>query len=318
MSETASLLDPGPQAAAPVRVGGAAVRAGTTSWADRSLVRDGSFYPRKTMTASARLAFYCAQLPLAEVATTFRFPPTPDLAAQWVARTPAGFTFDVQAWSLLVGAPTLPDSLWPDLQAAVDVKARDKRRLYAHHLPTEVLEECWDRFAHSLRPLATAGRLGVVTLCYPSWFSPRPAAWDELARLPARLPGVEVAVELRHHGWYDGQACDETLEWLEARGIGFVCVDRPAADGSRPVVAATSDVAVVRFRGRRCVEGEPSTWPYRYADDELAGWVPAIRSLAAGAREVHCIMDNCWRSDAVDGATTLVRLLTGPDVGDAA
>ena len=251
MSETAPLLDAVPSLARPAAVGGALVRAGTTSWADRSLVRDGGFYPRKTMTASARLAYYCAHLPLAEIATTFRFPPTPDLAAQWVARTPPGFTFDVAAWSLLVGAPTMPDSLWPDLQGSVEVKARDKRRLYPQHLPAEVLEECWVRFAHALRPLAAAGRLGVVTCTYPSWFSPRPETWDELARLPGRLPGMSVAVELRHHGWFDGRACDDTLEWLEARGIGFVCVDRPRGDdGVPPVVAATTGGGSSGPRGR--------------------------------------------------------------------
>ena len=94
-----------------VEAGGARVLFGTTSWADRSLVSSGSFYPRRSMTARARLAYYAARFPLAEVATTYRFPPTPDVAAQWVERTPPGFTFDVRAWSLFTGAPTLPDSL---------------------------------------------------------------------------------------------------------------------------------------------------------------------------------------------------------------
>ncbi|MCU4183822.1 DUF72 domain-containing protein [Acidiferrimicrobium sp. IK] len=311
MSET--LLGGGPAAAAPVALGGAAVRAGTTSWADRSLVRDGGFYPKKTMTARERLAYYCSRFSMAEIATTFRFPPTPELCAQWAERTPDGFSFDVKAWSLLVGRPTLPDSLYPDLQGAVRATARDRRRLYAAHLPADVLEECWARFAHSLAPLRRAGRLGVVTLSYPTWFSPRPEAWDELSRLPRRLPDTAVAVELHNPKWFAGDACDATLEWLEARGIGFVCVDGPPdpAGERHPVVAATSDTAVVRFCGRRAVEGEPWSSPYRYADEELAGWVPAVRDLATSAREVHLILDNCWRSDAVDNAATLLRLL-GP------
>lgn len=307
VSET--LLGPGP-AAAPLAVAGSRVRVGTTSWADRSLVREGSFYPRKTMTARARLAYYCEHFPLAEVATTFRFPPTPELCAQWAERTPDGFSFDVRAWSLLVGSPTLPDSLWPDLQGAVRPTARDRRRLYAAHLPAEVLEECWARFAHSLAPLRDSGRLGVVTLAYPTWFSPRPEAWDELSRLTRRLPGCDLAVELRHPRWFEGGACEETLEWLEARGLGFVCVDGPPQpSGAQPVVAATSEVAVVRFRGRRSVEGEPWSWPYRYSDEELTGWAPAVRDLASSAPDVHVIFDNCWRSDAVDNAAALQELL---------
>jgi uncharacterized protein YecE (DUF72 family) len=307
---TETLLDPAAGPAVPVPVGSALVRAGTTSWADRSLVRDGGFYPRKTMTASARLAWYCQRFPLAEIATTFRFPPTPELCAQWAERTPDGFIFDVRAWSLLSGCPTLPDSLYADLQGAVAATARDKRRLYAAHLPAEVLEECWTRFARSLAPLRDAGRLGVVTIAYPTWFSPRPESWDELSRLARRLPGMQVAVELSHARWFEGETADSTLEWLESRGLGFVCVDGPPDPaGHRPVVAATSDVAVVRFRGRRAVEGERWSWPYRYSDDELAGWVPTVSELAAGAGEVHCIMDNCWRSDGVDNAATLLRLI---------
>lgn len=290
-------------------VGTGLVRAGTTSWADRGLVREGGFYPRKTMSARDRLAWYCARFPVAEIATTGRFPPTPELSAQWAERSPDGFVFDLRAWSLLVGAPTMPDSLWPDLQPAVAARARDRRRLYAADLAADALEECWARFAHAIAPLADAGRLGVVTLAYPSWFSPRPESWDELARLRRRLPGVRLAVELRHPRWFEGEAADGTLEWLEDHGLGFVCVDGPEALDRRPVVAATSEVAVVRFRGRRRVEGEPWTWPYRYSDDELAGWVPAVRELASSTSETHLLLDNTWRGDAVANAGTLLRLL---------
>ncbi|MGH9061835.1 MAG: DUF72 domain-containing protein, partial [Acidimicrobiales bacterium] len=225
------------------------VRAGTSSWADRSLVREGSFYPKKTMSARERLGYYCDQFPLAEIATTYRFPPTPDLARQWAERTPEGFTFDVRAWSLLTGNPTFPDSLYEDLQPHVRPTTRDRRRLYPAHLTPESLDECWHRFAHALEPLRQAGRLGIVTLRYPSWFGPRPEAWAELARIPDRLPGLACAVELVSPKWFAGDACDDTLEFLEEHGLGFVCVDGPVAEGrgGPPVVAATTETAVVRF-----------------------------------------------------------------------
>ncbi|MBO0731546.1 MAG: DUF72 domain-containing protein, partial [Acidimicrobiaceae bacterium] len=265
-------------------------------------------YPKKTMTARARLAYYASRFPLAEIATTYRFPPTPELSFQWAQRTPEGFTFDVQAWSLLTGAPTLPDSLWPDLQGRVDPARRDRRRLYATHLDDDLLEECWARFAHALRPLADAGRLGVVTLRYPSWFTPRPETWAELAALGRRMPGYRLAVELRSPKWFEGDACDTTLEFLEGHGLAFVCVDGPGS-GVRAVpqvVAATAEVAVVRFLGRRNVDDEPWTWPYRYSDAELDDWAPLIAQLAGSAAEVHLIADNCWRSDAVEAAAGLL------------
>lgn len=294
-------------------VGKTRVLFGTTSWADRTLVQAGTFYPRKSMTARARLAYYASRFPLAEVATTYRFPPTPDLAAQWAERTPPGFLLDIRAWSLLTGAPTLPDSLWPDLQGAVAPRHRDRRRLYATHLPPGVLDECWERFLHALGPLRESGRLGAVVCQYPSWFTPRPEAWAELALLRQRLDGLDVAVELRSPKWLAGDGCEGTLEWLEDNGLAYVCLDGPR-EGPRAapgVVAATSDVAVVRFVGRRRVGEEPWTAPYRYRRGELREWVGRIMSLAASSREVHVILDNCWGADAVDNAAELSELVRG-------
>jgi uncharacterized protein YecE (DUF72 family) len=302
------------ETSASLQAGGSRVLFGTTSWADRSLVQAGTFYPRKTMKARERLAFYASRFPLAEVATTYRFPPTPDLAQQWVDRTPDGFVLDVRVWSLLTGAPTMPDSLWPDLQGAVDARHHDSRRLYASHLPAEVLDECWDRFLHAIEPLRRAGRLGILVLQYPGWFSPRPDSWAELALASRRLQGYRAAVEFRSSKWMadDSEGGHEAqLEWLEEHGLAYVCVDGPGA-GPRAgagMVASTADVAVVRFVGRRQVEDEPWTWPYRYSRAELEEWVGPLFELAGSSSEVHVLMDNCWASDAVDNASDLAALL---------
>jgi uncharacterized protein YecE (DUF72 family) len=296
-----------------VEADGGRVLFGTTSWADRSLVSSGAFYPRRSMTARARLAYYASRFPLAEIATTYRFPPTAEMATQWVERTPPGFTFDVRGWSLLTGAPTLPDSLWPDLQDEVRDRSRDVRRLYASHLSPDAVDECWVRFDHALRPLHTAGKLGTVILPYPRWFTPRPEAWAELAIVGDRLPDYHLAVELRSPKWFEDDACEGTLEWLEERNLSLVCVDGPTS-GLRAtplVAAATADLAIVRFLGRREVESETWAAPYRYSSDELAEWVARLAELASSAPEVHVLMDNCWGSDAVDNAVQLAALLRG-------
>ena len=301
-------------ACASVEVGASRVLFGTTSWADRSLVQAGTFYPRKSMKARDRLAYYASRFPITEVSTTYRFPPTPELCEQWVDRSPDGFAFDIRVWSLLTGAPTLPDSLWPDLQPAVSGRHQDSRRLYASHLPDDTIDECWDRFLHSLEPLRRCGRLGALILQYPGWFSPRPEAWAELALVSRRLQGYRVAVEFRSPKWLAGDADgghESQLEWLEEHGLAYVCVDGPGA-GPRVgcgMVAATADVAVVRFIGRRQVGEEPWTSPYRYSSAELSGWVGRIGQLAASCPEVHVLMDNCWGTDAVDNALDLARLV---------
>ncbi len=299
---------------ASVIVGESRILFGTCSWADRSLVQAGTFYPRRTMKARDRLAFYASRFPVTEVSTTYRFPPTPELAGQWVDRTPDEFSFDIRVWSLLTGAPTLPDSLWPDLQSAVSARHHDSRRLYASHLPEAVVDECWDRFLHGLEPLRQSGRLGVLVLQYPGWFSPRPESWAELALVSRRLHGYRVAVEFRSPKWLADDADgghESQLEWLEDHGLAYVCVDGPGG-GPRAgcgMVAATADVAVVRFVGRRQVGEEPWTSPYRYSPSELSAWVGRIGQLAASSREVHVLMDNCWGSDAVDNASDLAGLV---------
>lgn len=307
-------LDPRPADPARVQIDGCHVLFGTTSWADRSLVQAGTFYPRRSMTARQRLAFYAERFPLAQITTTFRFPPTPELAEQWAERTPDGFTFDIKVWSLLTGAPTLPDSLWPDLQGSVAARHRDARRLYPHHLADGVIDECWVRFLHGLEPLRRAGKLGTLVLQYPGWFGPKPEAWAELALASHRLDGYRVAVDFRSPKWVASDADgghEPQLEWLEQHGLAYVCVDGPGA-GPRAgcgMVAATAETAMVRFIGRRAAEDQPWTSPYRYSDDELAEWVPRLRELAASSSQVHVVMDNCWGADAVDNAAGLARLL---------
>jgi uncharacterized protein YecE (DUF72 family) len=85
-----------------------------------------------------------------------------------------------------------------------------------------------------------------------------------------------------------------------------------------PVVAVTSDLAVVRFHGRNTATWEDpeittaaERFRYRYTKVELAEWVPKVHELAAGAREVHLLMNNCYRDDAVVNAADLAGLLSG-------
>jgi uncharacterized protein YecE (DUF72 family) len=327
-------------AASPLAVGGGVVRYGSCSWADRSLVREGSFYPRLTMKAAERLAYYASRLPLVEVTSTYYFPPTPDLARQWVDRTPDGFTIDVRGWSLLTGNPTFPNSLWEDLQDTVRPESRDRRRLYPQHLTPEALDECWTRFRHALLPLHEAGRLGAVILQYPSWFTPKEETRAEVAATAALLEPFRVAVDLRSPKWLAEDVCEETLAELEAHGLAFVCSDVPPEWERPAVVAATTDLAIVRFHGRghrhtavedgRVREQPDETgeeeglppeelwpWPYRYGTAELAGWLPAVRELATSAGDVHLLWANGWRDDAVANALEMAALLQDGPVASA-
>ena len=114
---------------------------------------------------------------------------------------------------------------------------------------------------------------------------------------------------------------EKILRWLEERKMAWVVVDAPKVDAVNvpgTLVAVTSPVAYVRFHGRNTATWEDpeiqtaaERFRYRYREDELREWVPRIREMAASARVVHVLMNNCYRDDAAVNAAELAELLTG-------
>jgi uncharacterized protein YecE (DUF72 family) len=301
-----------------VPVNGSEVLVGACSWADSSLVKESSWYPRRSMSAAGRLAYFASRFPVAEVTNTHWFPPTPEQTASWVERTPSGFMFDVRGWSLLTGHPTFPQALWPDLQDEVRPEFRDRRRLYPGHLSDAAVDESWTRFVHALGPMADAGRLGAVTLRFPEWFSPKPEHHDVVRDAVARLAPYRVAIEWRNPRWLAADECETSLALLEELRATFLCVDEVSDEtgGVPPVVAATADLAIVRFHGRGTPDPSwrgPQDWVrhhHRYTESELSPWVRAIDELTQSAPQVHVLFANGWRDAAVTGAETFRTLLS--------
>ena len=91
---------------------------GTASWTDKTLIASG-WYPPEANTPEKRLRFYARQFPLVEVDATYYALPAEQTAASWAERTPAGFTFNVKAFSLFTQHPTPVKALPADLREAV-------------------------------------------------------------------------------------------------------------------------------------------------------------------------------------------------------
>ena len=53
---------------------------GTASWADKSLLDSGLFYPKQAKTAEARLRYYSTHFPLVEVDSSYYAMPAPQVA----------------------------------------------------------------------------------------------------------------------------------------------------------------------------------------------------------------------------------------------
>jgi uncharacterized protein YecE (DUF72 family) len=296
-----------------------AVRVGTASWTDPTLVKSGRFYPPGTNSAEARLRFYASQFPIVEVDSSYYFIPRQEQAGLWVDRTPPDFIFNVKAFSLLTGHPTRRKAIPEDLEDEIDPKHRESERVYPGHLSGDAVGELWRRFHQALLPLDSAGKLGAVLMQYPEWFTPKHANREELRGLRERLPGYQVCVEFRNRTWLDDDQ-DRTLKFLAEEGLPLVCVDMPQGFRSSmpPLAEVTApELAVVRFHGRDREAWQhkgPTATPrfrYLYKERELREWVPKIEHLASGARNVHVLLNNCYRDYAVVNARQLTDLLAG-------
>lgn len=284
------------------------IKVGTASWTDRTLL-DSGWYPASADTPEKRLSYYARQFPLVEVDATYYSPPAERTARLWAERTPPGFTFNVKAFSLLTGHPTRVSALYKDLRPDTD-----KRNVYPDDLPAQAYEEVWTRFLSALDPLVEAGKLGALLFQFPPWFTIKRANKEYLLEVARRCAPLRPVVEFRHASWFDGDNAEETLGFLREHGLPFVCVDMPQGHKSSvpPVLAATADLAVVRFHGHSekwTSKDIHEKFGYDYSKRELRDWAPKLRELAGQAEQTHVLMNNCYRDYAQRNATTLAGLL---------
>jgi uncharacterized protein YecE (DUF72 family) len=291
---------------------------GTSSWTDPTLVKEADFYPKGAKTAEARLKFYASKFPLVEVDSTYYFPPSERNAVLWIERTPAHFTFNIKAYSLLTNHPTKPASLYKEVRDELPKELQDKRNLYRENLSDDAVEQVWQRFHDALMPLHSAGKLGGVLFQFPQWFTISKKSKAYIEEAADRLKDFRVAVEFRSDTWMSERNREESLAFLEQRNLPYVCVDMPQGFRSSipPIAAATADdLAMVRFHGRneKAWETKSETasvrFRYDYPKEELQEWVPRIRELAKETRETHVLMNNCYRDFAVRNARELGDML---------
>lgn len=284
------------------------IKVGTASWTDPTLL-DSGWYPATADTPEKRLSWYARQFPLVEVDATYYSPPAERTARLWVERTPPGFTFNVKAFSLLTGHPTRVSALYKDLRPETE-----KKNVYPDDLPPQAYEEVWTRFLSALDPLVEAGKLGAILFQFPPWFTIRRDNKQYLLEVARRCDPLRPVFEFRHASWFDGDNAEETLGFLRQHDLPFVCVDMPQGHKSSvpPVLAATADLAVVRFHGHSdkwTSKDIHEKFGYDYSKRELRDWAPKLRELAGEAEHTHVLMNNCYRDYAQRNATTLAGLL---------
>jgi uncharacterized protein YecE (DUF72 family) len=246
---------------------------------------------------------------LVEVDSTYYAPPAEQTAALWAERTPSDFVFNVKAFSLLTGHPTRVAAIYKDLRPETG-----KSNVYPTDLEPAVIDQIWERFLSAMTPLVKAGKLGSLLFQFPPWFTIRASNKQYVLEVAKRCSPLRIAVEFRHSSWFDGDNKNETLEFLRRHHLPFVCVDMPQGHRSSlpPILAATSDLAVVRFHGHSDKWTSKDIYEkfgYLYSERELKDWAPRLAKLADEVGETHVLMNNCYADYAQRNASTLLDLL---------
>jgi uncharacterized protein YecE (DUF72 family) len=290
------------------------IRVGTCSWTDKTMVE--AWYPQDVKSAEARLRYYAERFDTVEVDSTYYGLPSEKNAELWAERTPPGFVFHIKAFGMLTRHGVRPQQLPAPLRSAHDLGLDRYGRIVRP--PDALREEVFSWFSSALTPLRDSGRLGLILMQFPPYFTAESRNRDYIARAAARLAPDPVAVEFRHSSWVADETLHDTLAFLGDHGLTYVCVDEPRLDSPTvlpPVAAATAPIAYVRFHGRNAstwnarVGSAAERFRYLYTDEELAEWTGTIRTLATEADTTYVMFNNCYADYAPRNAHQLSRLL---------
>src|ERR1700687_2582766 len=194
---------------------------GTASWADKSLLDSGLFYPRQAKTSEARLRYYSTHFPLVEVDSSYYAMPAPQVAQLWAERSPEKFVFDVKAFRIFIQHQTPPKVLPKDIREALGPLA-EKKNVYYADLPPDVMGEMWHRFRLALDPLRQANKLGAILFQFPPWFYYRRSNLEHIARCAQMLEGYQLAIEFKSQTWFNEKHRAEVLAFEQDHGVAHV------------------------------------------------------------------------------------------------
>ena len=294
-----------------------AIKIGTASWTDKTLIACKRFYTSGSSSAEARLRYYASQFPLVEVDSSYYALPSVQNATLWAQRTPAEFVFNIKAFRLLTGHQTGREALPKDIEMAIPETG--KKNLYYRDVPPDVRDELWGRFLEALGPLCQVGKLGAVLFQFPPWLTNGTEGRAHLDECVRRMDCYTTAVEFRNKSWLDEKHVESTLAYEREHGIVHVVIDAPVGVTNRAqtVWAVTNpELAVVRLHGRNAetwnavgATSAAARFNYDYSEDELRELARPIRELAGQATNTHVVFNNCYEDYATRNARSLLQMI---------
>ena len=257
---------------------------GTAGWSYEDW--RGRVYPRGRGGDFDELAYLSAYFDVVEVNSTFYRLPPPERGLSWLSRvaTNPNFRFLLK----------LPQA-WTHGREAPDPAGVASFRALAENI-------------------AAGGRLGALLMQFPWSFRNDRAGLARVESLAGLLPGLPLAVEVRHGGFADPAWADQ----LAAMGCSPVNVDQPLIGDSLPLGALIGKpFAYFRFHGRNRgawfdeTAGRDQRYDYLYGEEELAELARQIEDAALLAPIVFVILNNHFRGQAAANALQLRARIFG-------
>jgi uncharacterized protein YecE (DUF72 family) len=293
------------------------IRIGTCSWAEKSLIESGAFYPTGVSTPEGRLRFYAGHFDTVEVDSSFYAIPTSRMVTAWAERTPPGFLFHVKAYGALTGHSIAPGTLPPELRELVLAADRDQESIQV--ADPALLRALAQASVTALEPLKAAHRLGFIVFQFPPWFGYKNANLDYLLYCKELMAGLPIAVEFRHGSWLTHHHQGALFDFLRSHKITYITCDEPQYGtlATAPLLPeVTTSIAYLRLHGRNAENWLSHATPrydYLYETTELEIFAEVALRLSARARLVFVMFNNCHLGHAAQNALQLQDILNRPE-----
>lgn len=293
------------------------IRVGTCSWAEKSLIESGEFYPKGVSSAEERLRFYASHFDTVEVDSTYYAIPASRTTELWAARTPENFLFHIKVYGALTGHGTDPRTLPRALQEILPTAERGKSSI--HIKEPEILKAVADSFVASLAPLRATGKLGLLVFQFPPWFWYKTEDLDYIFKCRELAGDLPIAVEFRHGSWLTEHHREGVFKFLRDNGITYIIADEPQY-GTLATVPflpeVTTDIAYFRLHGRNreawLKKGVETSerYDYLYSGGELKDFAGTANRVSARAKKVFVMFNNCRAGHAMRNALEIVSFLS--------
>jgi uncharacterized protein YecE (DUF72 family) len=244
----------------------------------------GRVYPERAGSKFDTLALVAKYFDVAEINSSFYYPPKPETARAWLERTAHN-----------------PNFIFTAKLHKVFTHKRDK-----------LTDKDEGAFREGIDPLREAGKLGALLIQFPWSFKNEREGRVYLEQLFSRFKDYPLVVELRHESWNQPRI----LQTLEDLDVGLCDIDQPQfADSIKPSAEVTSQIGYIRLHGRnyqnwfREEANVLERYDYLYSTDELEPWVERIKQVADKAKQTFVITNNHARGQSLVNAFEILAQL---------